>query len=106
MGSVPSSLLGPGGFCIGRGVEVSEDVTPTPGSWPKGLDALAQPAEPLNNLGAISFSKNLSVWVQGRQEWPQAAETVVACSECVIMGRIPRPAVHSVLPHLSLRRTR
>lgn len=99
------SLLGPGGFCTGRGREVSDDVRPSPGSWPKALGAVGQPAKPLNNLGAVTLSRNLSVWVQGRQEWPQAAEIVVVCSECVLYGKDSLASCPQCAPTPGLRGT-
>lgn len=64
-----------------------------PGSRPRerlqqeGLCSVGQPAKPLTSLGPGSLSRHLSVWVQGRQECLQAAETVVVCSEGVYYGK-------------------
>lgn len=108
LGSVPSSLLGPAGFCIGRSGEVSEDVTPTPGSWPRAKSAF-------NTKGWMQWDNQQSpstIW----ELCPLAGMSQYGCREgrngtrllkqllCAvsvfIMGRIPRPAVHRVLPHL------
>lgn len=106
VGSVPSSsLLDRAGLCLSRAGEVSEAVTPPPGSWPsqclqqKGLDAVGWAAKPLSTLAAASLSRNLPAGEAGVA--PGCWNSCYVHWVCFLWEGFPgQTAVHSELPHL------